>query len=91
MRATLYRCPLPTDVLCPCGKVARRLRREGYDVEEVRVARRRRDRDEIDDLNGQRHVPVVVLEREVICDSRRILEHLRWRREASAAAEPATG
>jgi hypothetical protein len=27
--ATLYRCKTPTDLLCACGKVARKLRREG--------------------------------------------------------------
>ena len=26
--ATLYRCNTPTDWLCPCGRVARALRRE---------------------------------------------------------------
>ena len=24
----LYRCPTPTDVLCPCGAVSRRLRKK---------------------------------------------------------------
>jgi len=59
--------------------VARELRRHGIEVEEHRVAWRRRDRDEIDALTGQRYVPVLVLGREVICDSVRIVEHLRWR------------
>jgi glutathione S-transferase len=45
----------------------------------VRVALRSRDRDEVDALTGQRHVPVLELGRDVICDSRRIVEHLRWR------------
>jgi hypothetical protein len=40
---------------------------------------RRGERDDIDALTGQRVVPVVVLGREAICDSRRILEHLRFR------------
>ena len=35
--AILYRCRTPTDRLCACGKVARRLRRAGIDFEEVRV------------------------------------------------------
>ena len=34
-------------------------------------------RDDVDALTGQRVVPVAVLGREAICDSRRILEHLR--------------
>ena len=45
----------------------------------MRVAWRARDRDEIDELTGQRKVPVVELGREVIVDSKRIVEHLRWR------------
>ena len=43
---------------------------------------RRGERDEIDALTGQRVVPVAVLGREAICDSRRILEHLRYREGA---------
>ena len=80
--ATLYRCTTPTDWLCPCGRVARALRRRGVDYEEVRVPLRRREREEVDALTGQRHVPVVVLDGEPICDSRRIVEHLAWRAEA---------
>jgi glutathione S-transferase len=76
--AALYRCRTPTDRLCPCGRVARELRRRGIEVEERRVPWRQSERDEVDGLTGQRHVPVLVLGREVICDSRRIVEHLRW-------------
>jgi glutathione S-transferase len=82
VNATLHRCRTPTNWLCPCGRVARELRKRGIEVEEQRVAWRKRDRDEIDALTGQRHVPVLVLGREVICDSVRIVEHLRWREEA---------
>ena len=77
--ATLHRCRTPTNWLCPCGRVARELRRHGIEAETVRVALRARDRDAIDDLTGQRRVPVLELGREVIVDSRRIVEHLRWR------------
>ncbi|CAB4917468.1 unannotated protein [freshwater metagenome] len=77
--ATLYRCRTPTDRLCPCGRVARELRRQGIDAEEVRVARRRRDRDDVAAVSGQRVVPLLVLDGEAICDSRRIVEHLRHR------------
>jgi glutathione S-transferase len=79
--ALLYRCRTPTDWLCPCGKVARRLRRAGIDYEQVRVPVRRRDRDEVDDLTGQRWVPVLVHDDEVIHDSRRIVEYLEWLEE----------
>ena len=75
---TLYRCKAPTDRVCRCGKVARRRRAVGIDFEEVRVELRRRDRPEIEALTGQRWVPVLVHEDEVIHDSHRILEHLDW-------------
>jgi glutathione S-transferase len=74
----LYRCRTPTDRLCACGKVARRLRRADIDFEEIRVPVQRRHRDEIAELTGQRWVPVLVHGDEVIHDSRRILEHIDW-------------
>jgi glutathione S-transferase len=76
--ATLYRCKAPTDLVCRCGKVARRLRSMGIDFEEIRVAFLRRDRPEIEELTGQRWVPVLVDGDEVIHDSHRILEYLDW-------------
>jgi len=79
-RVVFFRCRTPTDRLCACGRVARRLRRDGYEVEERRVPWRRGARDDVDALTGQRVVPVVVLGREAVCDSRRILELLRERR-----------
>jgi glutathione S-transferase len=87
--AILYRCQTPTDHLCRCGKVARRLRAAGIDYEQVRVPIRRRDRDEVDDLTGQRWVPVLVHGDDVIHDSHRILEYLDWIEERDA--EPAAG
>ena len=81
--ATLYRCRTPTNWLCPCGRVARELRRQGVEFEEVRVPRRARDREEVEALSGQTKVPVAVLGGEAICDSHRIIEHLRWRAEHS--------
>jgi glutathione S-transferase len=83
--AILYRCSTPTDWLCPCGRVARALRREGIAVDTVRVPQRRSRRPEVEALSGQRRVPLLVLDGEVICDSRRIVEHLRFRREQAAA------
>jgi glutathione S-transferase len=76
--ATLYRCKAPTDLVCRCGKVARRLRSMGIDFEEIRVAFLRRERPEIEELTGQRWVPVLVDGDEVIHDSHRILEYLDW-------------
>jgi glutathione S-transferase len=78
--ATLYRCRTPTDWLCPCGRVARELRRSEIAADTVRVPWRRRDRPEVEALSGQRSVPMVVLEGEAICDSKRIVEHLEWLR-----------
>jgi glutathione S-transferase len=76
--AILYRCKTPTNRLCPCGKVARRLDRAGIDYEEIRVPVRRRDRDEVEELTGQRWVPVLIHEDEVIHDSRRIVEYVEY-------------
>jgi glutathione S-transferase len=72
----LYRCPNPTDVLCPCGAVARRLRKLGIEYSTRRVPYRRADRPEIVELTGQDRVPVLVDGDEVIHDSKRILEYL---------------
>ena len=88
MTARLHRCRTPTNWLCPCGRVARELRKQGIEAETVRVALRPRDRDEVDALTGQRRVPVLELGREVICDSKRIVEHLRWRDEAEPNPQP---
>jgi glutathione S-transferase len=85
--ATFYRCRTPTNVLCPCGKVARALDRRGIEVEEVRVPFRKARRDEVVELTAQRNVPVLVLGGEAICDSKRIVEHLAWR-EAARGATP---
>jgi len=82
--ATLYRCSTPTDWLCPCGRVARALEREGVFFEEVRVPQRRSQRPEVEALTGQQRVPVLVIDGEAICDSRRIVEHLEFR----AARQP---
>ena len=76
---TLYRCRTPTDWLCPCGRVARTLRREGIEFDEVREPQRKRDREEVEAISGQRVLPVLVIDGEAICDSKRIVEHLAWR------------
>jgi glutaredoxin len=92
---TFYRCMTPTDWLCPCGKAARALRRHGVEHEQVRVELRRRNRHEVAELTGQRHVPVLVIGGEAISDSKRIVEHLDHRAAAAQAASrpgtPASG
>jgi glutathione S-transferase len=78
--ATLYRCTTPTNWLCPCGRVARALARDGISVQQVTVPQRRSRRPEVEALTDQRRVPVLVIDGEAICDSRRIIEHLEYRR-----------
>lgn len=75
----LYRCPTPTDILCPCGAVARRLRRLGLAYRTERVPYRRADRPEIVELTGQKRVPLLIDADEIVYDSRRIHEYLDWR------------
>jgi glutathione S-transferase len=74
----LYRCKTPTNLICRCGKVARRLDSLGIEFEEVRVPYLKRDRPEVEELSDQRWVPVLVHDGEVISDSHRILEHLDY-------------
>jgi glutaredoxin len=62
----LYRCQTPTNVLCPCGAVERRLRKHGLDHRTERVQQRRSRRPEIEELTGQRRLPVLVDGDEVI-------------------------
>ena len=78
-RRVLYRCGTPTDFLCPCGAVARRLRERGLEYRTERVRRRRAQRPEIVELTGLPYVPLLVDGDEVLSDSRRILQYLDWR------------
>jgi glutathione S-transferase len=81
----LYRCPTPTDYLCPCGAVARQLRRVGVDYRTERVPYRRRGRPEVLELTGQSRVPLLIDGEEIIHDSKRIREYLEWRYGAAEA------
>jgi glutathione S-transferase len=90
-RIVLYRCPTSTNVLCPCGAVARRLAKLGLAYETRRVPYRRAGRPEIDELTGQRRVPVLVDGDEIVHDSKRIIEYLEWKHRRNAAGEPETG
>jgi glutathione S-transferase len=85
----LHRCKTPTDRLCACGRVARRLRRAGIEYEQVRVPARRGDRDEVEELTGQTWVPVLEIGDEVISDSHRIREHIDWLEERGAIPDSA--
>jgi len=77
-RRVLYRCGTPTNWLCPCGAVARRLKKHGLDYRTERVRRRRSQRPEIVELTKKPYVPVLVDGDEVVNDSRRILQYLDW-------------
>lgn len=74
-----YRCPTPTNFLCPCGAVARNLKRHGVEHRVERVPYKRSDRPEIEELTSQKRVPVLVDGDEVIHDSKRIVEFLEWK------------
>jgi glutathione S-transferase len=86
VRLVLYRCPTPTNVLCPCGAVARRLAKLGLEHRTERVPYRRAGRPEIEELTGQRRVPVLVDGDEVIHDSKRIIQYLEWKHRKDAPA-----
>ena len=75
----LYRCRTPTNFLCPCGAVARRLSRHGLEYRTERVPYSRRNRPEIVELTRQQRVPVLVDGDEVIHDSKRIRQYLDWK------------
>jgi glutaredoxin 3 len=85
-RRVLYRCGTPTNYLCPCGAVARRLNKLGVEYRTERVPRRRSQRPEIVELTKQRFVPVLVDDEEIVSDSRRILQYLDWRYGESTQA-----
>jgi glutathione S-transferase len=90
--ATLYRCKTPTDLLCPCGRVARRLRMAGIDYDQVRVRVLQRHRPEIEELTGQRWVPALVHGDQLIHDSKRICQYLdRLIEERAATTSKARG
>ena len=74
----LYRCQTPTNLLCPCGAVARRLKKLDLEYRTERVALRRADRPEIVELTGQNRVPVLIDGKEVVHDSKRILQYLEY-------------
>ena len=78
-QVVLYRCPTPTNFLCPCGAAERRLRKLRIDHRTVRVPYRRSARPEVEELTRQRRVPLLVDEGEVVHDSRRITQYLDWK------------
>ncbi len=75
----LYRCPTKTNLLCPCGAVARRLRALDVEYRTERVPYRRRDRPEVVELTGRSRVPLLIDGDEIVSDSKRIRQYLDWR------------
>jgi glutathione S-transferase len=82
----LHRCKTPTNHLCACGRIARELARRRIEPAEHRHPWRRSAREDIHELTGQGVLPVLVIDGEAICDSRRIVEHLRWCDERQRAS-----
>ena len=85
----LFRCPTPTNFLCPCGAVERKLRKLGVEHRTERVPYRRSTRAEIEELTRQSRVPVLVDGEEVIHDSRRIRQYLDWKYGSETEGHPA--
>jgi glutathione S-transferase len=85
----LYRCPTPTNVLCPCGAVARRLGKLGLEYRTERVPYRRSGRPEVEELTRQKRVPVLVDGDQVIHDSKRIIQYLEWKYRNDARVQDA--
>ena len=85
----LYRCPNPTNLLCPCGAVARRLGKLGPQYRTERVPYRRSGRPEIQELTRQTRVPVLVDGDQVIHDSKRIIQYLEWKYPKDARVQDA--
>lgn len=79
MTRVLYRCPTPTNLLCPCGAAERRLRKLGIEHVTERVPYKRSARPEVEELTRQRRVPLLIDGEEVIHDSKRILQYLDWK------------
>ena len=59
------------------------LKRDGIAFQEAVVPQRRARRPEVEALTDQRRVPVLVIDGQAICDSRRIVEYLEFRRNAA--------
>lgn len=87
-KVVLYRCPTPTNRLCPCGAAARKLKRAGIDYRTVRVPYSRRKRPDVEELTGQARVPLLVDGEEIVHDSKRIAEYLEWKRDNRGRQAP---
>jgi len=76
MNVVLYRCPSRTNFLCPCGAAERKLKELGVEHRTERVPYRRSQRPEVEELTGQKRVPLLVHGEEIVHDSRRIIQYL---------------
>lgn len=89
-KVVLHRCPVPTEFLCPCGRVARELRKAGFEFDQVRVPMRKSARDEVQRLTGQASVPVIEADGMALCDSKRIVEWIAANRPEAEAGPAST-
>jgi glutathione S-transferase len=87
LSVVLYRCPTRTNFLCPCGAVARRLKKLDVEYREERVPYRRSNRPEVVELTGQNRVPLLIDGDEIVHDSKRINQYLNWRYGSSDPAD----
>ena len=84
--ARLHRCRTPTNWLCPCGRVARELARARDRVRDgAGRAGGRATATRSTTSPGSARCRCSSSGREVIVDSKRIVEHLRWAKRAEAA------
>ena len=87
----LYRCPTPTNFLCPCGAVARKLKRLDLEYRTERVPYRRSSRPEVVELTRQNRVPLLIDGGEIVHDSKRIRQYLDHRFGEDESREDAAG
>lgn len=83
MTLTLYTTPFCSY----CERIKDDLDRRGLAYEEIRVTAIRSQREEVFRLSGQRLVPVLLDDGDVIVGSKRILDHLARRATGPAQGE----
>ena len=82
----------PTELAVPLRQDRARAAPRRLEHEQVRVPYRKRDRGGGHRAHRPGRVPVLVLDGQAICDSKRIVEHLEWRakRPSAPASTPGT-
>ena len=75
-KPVLFRCPSPDFLGCSCAKAAKSLKKAGVEFESRKVPYSKKKRPEVEELTGQKRVPVLIDGDEVIHDSKRIREYV---------------